>query len=210
MNKKILAAALVIIPKKLQQKAIAKAFNFLFADQYKQFSGIETLELRIEDPSKSWLLHLGEKESTPQKGDGEVNVLVSTTLDTLITCQRKPNLIKALDERLIKIKGSTQDVQRVEEVLRHIEQDKLEHLIDRAYQFLRITRPARLNIHDVTIEDIQTPRDIEFLRDQAIALEQTNIQLALKLMELAHQARPNGPLINKKLKQYRTAVRSQG
>ena len=48
--------------------------------------------------------------------------------------------------------------------------------------------------------------EVDKLRDAALILEQTNLRLALKFMELALSMRPNGPVLKKKVKEYRTAL----
>jgi hypothetical protein len=60
-----------------------------------------------------------------------------------------------------------------------------------------------LNIKTVKFDDIKYNFDVDFLRDEAIKLESTNLTLAFKLMSLAHQARPDGPFIEGKCKEYK-------
>ena len=47
-----------------------------------------------------------------------------------------------------------------------------------------------------------------FFRDLAISLEDTDLKSAIKLMELAKTVRPNGPVINRKLQDYKNKVSS--
>lgn len=47
---------------------------------------------------------------------------------------------------------------------------------------------------------------IDFFRDTAILLESKNIKSALKLMTIAKKFRPNGPLINNKINEYKKKV----
>ena len=44
---------------------------------------------------------------------------------------------------------------------------------------------------------------VEFLRNKAISLENTDLKLAIKMMLIAKVYRPNGPVINKKINEYR-------
>jgi len=60
-----------------------------------------------------------------------------------------------------------------------------------------------LDIKTVTFEDIKSSFDIDFLRDEALRLEPTDLVLAFKLMSLAYQARPNGSLIKAKFEEYK-------
>lgn len=45
-------------------------------------------------------------------------------------------------------------------------------------------------------------KDIDLIRDAALSLEENNLELAQRLMKLAHHARPNGMFIKNKLSQY--------
>ena len=47
------------------------------------------------------------------------------------------------------------------------------------------------------------PNEVDTLRDAAVMLERDNFELALKLMVMAHRARPDGAFINAKLQEYR-------
>jgi hypothetical protein len=49
----------------------------------------------------------------------------------------------------------------------------------------------------------QCDKLVDQLRDIAIMLEATNLPVALKLMQQAHQLRPNGPVIKQKLNEYK-------
>ena len=46
-------------------------------------------------------------------------------------------------------------------------------------------------------------QEVDTIRDSAIALEKTNIKLAYELMCIAHNGRPNGKFIKKKLEEYK-------
>lgn len=59
------------------------------------------------------------------------------------------------------------------------------------------------------IEDIKNPIDIDFIRDIAIENEHVDIKLSFHLMKLAHEARPQGPFIKKKLAEYEKALSEQ-
>ncbi len=51
-------------------------------------------------------------------------------------------------------------------------------------------------------------RDVDFLRDTAIGLEDTDLEAALRLMLIAQAARPSGPFIGKKVEEYRRRLGS--
>jgi hypothetical protein len=67
-----------------------------------------------------------------------------------------------------------------------------------------------LDIHNVEYADIKYPFDVDFLMDEALRLESTDLFLANNLMSLALQARPNGPLIKAKLEEYELLIKSVG
>jgi hypothetical protein len=62
--------------------------------------------------------------------------------------------------------------------------------------------PAPLDINNITATDLADPSNVDFIRDEAIKLEHTDLQKALSLMLLAQQARPHGKVINNKVKAY--------
>ena len=59
------------------------------------------------------------------------------------------------------------------------------------------------NLEKITISDISSTADVFFLRDMAISLEKSNLDLAIYFMSLAHEARPEGKLIKSKLDRYK-------
>ena len=54
--------------------------------------------------------------------------------------------------------------------------------------------------------DINYSFDVDFLRDEALRLEATDLNMAYKLMSLAYQARPHGPLIKAKYHEYKARI----
>ncbi|CAH6828818.1 hypothetical protein VCHA34P112_170112 [Vibrio chagasii] len=63
-----------------------------------------------------------------------------------------------------------------------------------------------LDINTVTLDSVQSAADVDFLRDKAIHLETRDLPMALKLMSLAYQARPSGPLIKAKYLKYKKVM----
>ena len=51
------------------------------------------------------------------------------------------------------------------------------------------------------------PQQINLIRDAAVSLEKTNLQMAHDLMALAYEARPQGPFIKTKLKGYKQQLK---
>ncbi|MDG3088640.1 hypothetical protein P7F88_22285 [Vibrio hannami] len=200
MNNKLLLAALTIIPKRFQIKALSKSIQFLFKDELKQIES-GSISLYLKDIDKSWTVELFPE----QKGKQSV-IKVNTSFESVVRMQRKAELIRALENGELEISTSVQDREVLVSALYALEQAKIEALIDKCYSFLHIKRPPRLDIYKVVPEDIKDDLDIDFLRDEALRMEASDKTLALRLMELALEARPNGPLIRKKVLQYRAEL----
>jgi hypothetical protein len=126
---------------------------------------------------------------------------VSAELNTLLLLREKSVIESAIENGDVVFKG--EQSQTVANSLKMIDQGRFDELISRAYRFLKLKQPPRVDIHTVTIADIKTAKDVDFLRDEAIRLESSDLQLALRLMGIAHQARPEGVIIQQKLKEYR-------
>ena len=45
-------------------------------------------------------------------------------------------------------------------------------------------------------------KSVDLIRDTAVSIENTNVRVAKELMQIAHLARPHGPFIKKKIKEY--------
>lgn len=60
-----------------------------------------------------------------------------------------------------------------------------------------------LDINNVELTDVKYPFDVDFLRDEALRIESTDLALAFKLMSLAYQVRPNGLVIKAKFEEYK-------
>lgn len=60
-----------------------------------------------------------------------------------------------------------------------------------------------LDINNVELADVKYPFDVDFLRDEAMKIESTDLALAFELMSLAYKVRPNGLLIKAKLEEYK-------
>lgn len=52
-------------------------------------------------------------------------------------------------------------------------------------------------------------KEVDNLRDMALAIEETDLSLARELMEVAHMLRPNGQLIRRRLESYRSRLAAQ-
>jgi len=204
MNTKLLGAAIRIVPKRMQSKAIAKALNFIFSDQPLDVEEGTLFHLIVSDIKQQWWLTIDKGVFIPltkEPADRAKLVSVSSELSTLLLLRGKSAIESAIDNGSVIFEG--EQSQEVANTVKVIKQDKIDDLIGRAYSFLKLKQPPRISIHTVTIADIKTAKDVDFLRDEAIRLESNDLELALRLMSIAHQARPEGVIIQQKLKEYR-------
>lgn len=58
------------------------------------------------------------------------------------------------------------------------------------------------SLSEIIVSDLKSYQHVNYVRDQAIRLELTNLELAQYLMSLANGKRPSGLFIEKKLKEY--------
>jgi predicted lipid carrier protein YhbT len=204
MNTKILGAAIRLVPKKIQSRAIAKALNFIFSEQPLNVNEGTVLHLMVSDIKQQWWFTTQEGEVIPLTKapvDSSKLVSVSSELSTLLLLRGKSTIESAIDNGDVIFEGDQSQV--VISNLKAIKQDTIDELIGRAYHFLKHRKPPRLNIHTVTVTDITSAQDVDFLRDEALRLESSDFELAQHLMSIAHQVRPNGVIIQQKMKEYR-------
>lgn len=206
MNKKILNTVLVLTPHKLQNKAVAKALNFLFPLNALSFSDSRVMKLEVADLNRQWLVKVdsGRYHSVPASKTADITI--SASLPVIVASQDYHELQAALNNGQIEISADKQDTLTVEAALQSLSQKKLDALVERCYAFFKLKPKPRFDIKSVSIEEIKSARDIDWLRDEAVKLESTDLSGALRLMELAHQARPTGPFIKRKVEEYRLAL----
>ncbi|MET6759716.1 hypothetical protein [Pseudoalteromonas sp. NCIMB_1079] len=204
MNTKILIAAVKIIPKKLQYRAICKALNLLLAKPLSQSKG-KAISISVTDLNKKWFVTIDNNGFTPLIVDknADIDINVEASIGAVMAAQRKSRLLNAINSEQIKITGAAPYQQEFLEAIKSIEQPKIDGLVQRGYRYLRMKPPVRLNLSTVTLEDVECQKDVDFIRDQAVLLESSNLEQALRLMEIAHKARPEGPFIKGKLFEYR-------
>ncbi|WP_417698543.1 hypothetical protein [Psychromonas sp.] len=209
MNKKILSAALTIMPKSIQAKAVAKGLNFLLplAGDTQQLC----IQLELVDLKRSWQVEKtvnGYTTSSKKRPAAEHDVVIKATLPVVLACKDSRRLRAAVNSGDIELLGCVNGKEQIAKQLLNISQQRLDTLVEQCYKFFKLKPQPRIDISSVTLSDIQLARDVDFIRDEAVRLEKNNLQEALRLMEIAHQARPNGPFIKRKLDEYRQALAS--
>lgn len=210
MNIKILNAALFLTPKNLQNKAVSKALNFLFVPGAAAFKeDVVTLRLEVVDLKRSWLVITDGSGYQPAKNNlNAADITVRAPLDVVLAAQDRDELHSFLRSGEIEVLAEEQDKSVLISLLKSLSQAKLDALVARCYGFLKLKPKPRFDIKTVTLAEVKTAKDVDWLRDEAVKLESSNLSDALRLMEIAHQARPGGPFIKRKIEEYHNALHS--
>ncbi|XAW89833.1 hypothetical protein ABDK09_09560 [Vibrio sp. CDRSL-10 TSBA] len=207
MNKKILNAALVLVPRNLQNKAVSKALNFLFPVGTLAFDEKKVFKLELKDLNRYWIVRFDDFGFRPCSVKSRADIEIYTNFDVLFLAQNTNDLCAALDAGLIQFKADERDRYLVESSLKSLSQNKIDELVQRCYSFFKIKPKPRFDLDSVKLTDIKTSKDVDWLRDEAVKLEKINLPEALRLMELAHLARPSGPFIRQKVEEYRASLK---
>lgn len=202
-KKKFIITAIKIIPHSIKSMAMAKALNKVTPKEIIPSSPI-IIEFDISDIKEKWTVQYNENKFITAKGL-HPSIKISTRLDFLSTVASKQHIFNGIDENKISITCSELDYTLMMTLFKDIDDANFSKLIKSIYRKLKISHllPERFNLEQISIEEIKSDTDIEYLRDKAISLENDNLPLAEKLMSLAHQARPEGPVIKQKLDEYR-------
>lgn len=206
MKKTLISTALRFVPKSVQYKALSKALNYLFEHHNLNELKNKVVKLNVSDLKKSWLLTYTEQGftgTTQRKADIELK----TKFATAFKVHNKAEIVEALYNEDIKLIGEQGLVDVITNNLKALDEKRLKSLSNHLFSFLNLkskqpVEPAPVDINNITADDLATPSNIDFIRDEAIKLEHTDLQKALSLMLLAQQARPNGKVINNKVKDY--------
>lgn len=210
MKKTLISTALRLVPKSVQYKALCKALNYLFEHHNLNELKNKVVKLSVSDLKKSWLLTYTEQGftgTTQRKADIELK----TKFAVAFKVHNKAEIVDALNNEDIKLIGEQGLVDVITNNLKALDEKRLKSLSNHLFSFLNLkskqpVEPAPLDINNITADDLSTPSNIDFIRDEAIKLEQTDLQKALSLMLLAQQARPNGKVINNKVKDYQAKL----
>jgi hypothetical protein len=183
--------------------------NLLFVNKI-TLNTPKTVSVSVNDLNKQWFMNLTASGFTPlaQKVGGNNDIHLSTDLATIFAAQRRSQLINALEREAICVVANNQDKQAFLSAFEAITQPQIDIIVNRGYRFLRMTPPARIDINKVVFDDIECQQDVDFIRDHAVNIEKTDLPKALRLMEIAHKARPEGPFIRDKVIEYRKLLQS--
>lgn len=210
MKKTLISTALRFVPKTVQYKALCKALNYLFEHHNLSDLNNKVIKLNVSDLKKSWLLTYTEQGFTGT-AQRKADIELKTKFAIAFKVHNKAEIVGALNNDDIKLIGEPALAGVVKSNLRELDEKRLKSLSNHLFSFLNLkskqpVEPAPLDINNITADDLVTPSNIDFIRDEAIKLEQTDLQKALSLMLLAQQARPNGKVINNKVKDYQAKL----
>lgn len=206
MKKTLISTALRFVPKTMQYKALCKALNYLFEHHNLSDLNNKVIKLNVSDLKKSWLLTYTDQDFTGA-AQRKADVELKTKFATAFNANNKAEVVSALNNGDIKLIGEQDLVAALTNHLKALDEKRLKSLSTHLFSFLNLklkqpVKPAPVDINNITADDLATPSNIDFIRDEAIKLEHTDLKKALSLMLLAQQARPNGKVINNKVKAY--------
>jgi hypothetical protein len=206
MKKTLISTALRFAPKAMQYKALCKALNYLLEHHNLSDLKNKVVKLNVSDLKKSWLLTYTEQGFTGA-AQRKADVELKTKFAIAFKVHNKTEIVGALNNEDIKLIGEQGLVDVITNNLKALDEKRLKSLSNHLFSFLNLkskqpVEPAPVDINNITADDLATPSNIDFIRDEAIKLEHTDLQKALSLMLLAQQARPNGKVINNKVKDY--------
>lgn len=210
MKKIIISTALKLTPRSFQYKALCRSLDYLFSDSdITNFEGC-VIELKVVDIGRCWYVQCNSGVFTPSKIE-LANLKVSTKLAVALNLSSKNAMLTALQKGSIRFNGEQKLTKSAKNLLMELDDVRLVNLSQGLSSFLKIksnkknvsVHLARLNIDTVSLSDLKNDLDVNFIRDEAIKCEKTNLKKALHLMLLAQQARPNGPFISNKVSEYK-------
>ncbi|WP_462169257.1 hypothetical protein [Pseudoalteromonas lipolytica] len=74
------------------------------------------------------------------------------------------------------------------------------------FSYVKVTSDYLSEMQSMPSLFINRQQAAGFFREAALAVEDSNMRVALELMEKAKKCRPNGPLINRKIKEYKSKL----
>ena len=207
MKKIIISTALKLMPRTLQSKAICKALNYLSEDHNLTLLESQVIKLNVSDLKRSWFF-IYEANSFKTTRNRKANVEVIMRLEIALNFQDKASIINALEQEKVNFKGVDSSINTISDWLYYVDEYRLINLSNRFFSLLKIksSQSPRFDIDTVSLEDLKNSLDIDFIRDEAVKLEKVNLEKALSLMSLAHQARPGGLFITEKVIEYKKAL----
>ncbi|MGF1697501.1 sulfotransferase family protein [Vibrio lamellibrachiae] len=203
MKSSLALMALRVIPKKKQQSMIVRAMNYLIEPSaLHEYCG-KSVSIALSNTKYKWSVLFNGNEFLYYEGHGNVSITLS--FDDVLNFPNSEQVKKKVNNNEIVINGSDTDQLFVLELIDSIDQVK----VTRCIRYLRrLVGVKEKHIQDkelalLTIRDVGSDSDVDYLRDQAVNCEGKSPELAYRLMHIAYGARPKGPFIKRKLNEYR-------
>jgi len=203
MKKAIISSALRLVPKRLQLRALCSALNYICKVQSLQSLEGQVIKLNVSDLKKSWFVICLDEQFQSVKSK-KADLEVKTTFAITLKLQDKALLMESITNGDVVLIGEPQLVNEAKRLLSNLEPQRLINLSNHFFKFLKIKSPhsPRLDINQVSLSDLKTPADVDFIIGEAIKLESHDLEKSLSLMLLAKNVRPNGQLVVKKVAEY--------
>ena len=214
MKKTIISTALKLIPRSFQYKALCRSLDYLLSNSdIANFEGL-VIELKVVDIGRCWYVQCNNGIFTPSKIE-LANLKVSTKLSVALNLNSKKTMLAALQKDCIRFSGEKKLTKYAKNLLIELDDVRLVNLSQGLSSFLKMKSNkknssvglTRLNTDTVSLSDLKTELDINFIRNEAVKCEKTDLKKALNLMLLAQQARPNGPFIANKVCEYKRLLK---
>jgi hypothetical protein len=225
MKKAILSTSLKLIPKAMQYKALTKALNYLFREQMDmvRFDGM-VVSFKLTDIRRVWSFQYDGREFRQQKNKkSPVDVTCALRSEVALVLHSKQEVIRALEQGDIKLAGEPEYIEAVVSLLLGLQPSKVDSLVNHLRSFLRLKPVDRepkvfssalqkramdleINLHAITADQVNSQEAVDLVRDAALSLEKTDLTEALRLMNIAKQKRPSGPVICRKVEEYQTLL----
>ncbi|GAL12842.1 TPR repeat [Vibrio astriarenae] len=163
-----------------------------------------TIKIILRESKLSWLVYFNGTEFIPTNRSEEMTFHIG--LDDIIGFPTIREIKDRIDTGVIKIEGNNTSIETINYIIDSIDQLRINECSRYLRRMLRIrdTRIEDKALSTISIRDATTPKDVDYIRDQALASERTDPALAYYLMNLAHTLRPKGPFIKKKLNNYQS------
>jgi hypothetical protein len=107
---------------------------------------------------------------------------LKTKFNTAMQLGNKDIIIDALQQGDIELIWDAELVETTHGYLSHLYSDRLDNISSRLFSFINIKTKTRFDINSVQLSGLKNNADVNFIRDEALKLEKTNLKKALYLM----------------------------
>lgn len=203
MKNKIVLYALRLLPYKKQQALFVRALNYLVDVQDLKNFNNKTTQIQLRGEKVTWRFSFDGEEIVTSQLEPEIQIKIDP--NDLLNFPTMTQLKQKIESGDIELIAKDADKIAFLSLFESISPIKINQCIRylRRMLGLRETRIEDKKLSSLTIRDIGSEGDVNYVRDQALLHETTDRALSFNLMLLAHGARPKGPFIKRKLEEYR-------